>query len=116
MPAYNKKFWVLFIFSVLIVSLSFLNLYAYFDKLEPSKNFNGVLGAKTEVNDPNAKLRFWQDFLADNPNYFPGWIELLKIGIDQNNKDLIQISTYHATRLEPNSYILKKYLEILSSK
>jgi hypothetical protein len=35
-----------------------------------------VLGIETQE---SSELIFWQDFLDDNPNYIPGWVEIGKI-------------------------------------
>jgi hypothetical protein len=116
MPANNKISLAFLFFPLLIISLSFGNLMSYFDKIKPAKSVDNVLGIQTEANNSDLDITFWQDFLADNPEYFPGWIELLKIGIERGDKNLIQVSTYHATSLEPNSAILKYYLNALSTK
>ena len=59
--------------TTLVLLLSFFNFNKYFENQK-------VLGIKIEVDQKSEEqLRereFWEDFLADNPNYIPGWIEL----------------------------------------
>ncbi len=75
-------------FSVIIMLvITLLNLQKYLDEKE-------VLGASTEeislIKPSSNDVLFWRDFLAKNPNYIPGWIELGRIDkvmeIDPNYK------------------------------
>lgn len=63
---------------VFLLLLSSINLGGYF---APSE----VLGIETTEDDTD---KFWQEFLTDNPDYVPGWIELKRndkvIEIDPN--------------------------------
>jgi hypothetical protein len=76
----NKAVIEIFVFTsiVFVLLLTFVNIKNYFT---PKK----VLGAETQV-DP--RQVFWNNFLTQNPNYIPGWIELGRAdkvkGIDPN--------------------------------
>lgn len=64
----NKVSRELFIFvaTLLILLLSIINIENY---QRPKK----VLGIETQIVSNDT---FWQDFLKENPNYIPGWIEI----------------------------------------
>jgi len=51
---------------IFVLLLTFVNIKNY---LTPKK----VLGAETQV---DLRQDFWNNFLSQNPNYIPGWIEL----------------------------------------
>lgn len=57
----------LYILLILLLVVSAININNY---LSPRK----VLGA--EVQETSADEVYWNNFLAKNPNYIPGWIEL----------------------------------------
>lgn len=67
----NKTTKELFIYAALlfILLLASMNVSSY---LRPKQT--KVLGTETE----NKEVVFWQDFLAKNPDYIPGWIEIGK--------------------------------------
>lgn len=97
-PKLNKQalpFLLTSLFIVLVLTLSFLNLKSYF--YAPK-----VLGAQTEIKR-NPAQTFWETFLAENPNYFPGWIELAKID-DSNSNHLKSVEDLnHARSINPNA-------------
>lgn len=53
-----------------------------------------VLGVKTEESSTETLETFWQNFMSENPNYIPGWLEL-------NNKE-------KAVEIDPNFEYLNK--------
>ncbi len=54
-------------FIIFIILLTALNINSYF-----SPDTTKVLGAETEISSEE----FWTEFLTDNSNYIPGWIEI----------------------------------------
>lgn len=55
----------------------------------------------------NQEIHFWQGFLAENPTYSPGWIELAKLHLLNNHKAEARSALNHAKALDPNSDGLK---------
>ena len=78
MPAkiFNKKSlkrlkdFFIYLVVLIIIVLSAVNIKGY---LTPKTV--KVLGASTEKGDPS----FWQEFLAKNPTYIPGWLEIGRV-------------------------------------
>jgi hypothetical protein len=60
---------LIFVAALFVLLLASVNIKNY---LTPKK----VLGAKIQ---PETTEGFWQDFLAKNPNYIPGWVEIGRI-------------------------------------
>jgi hypothetical protein len=61
----NKELLILMVGLFILLTLSLLNIKNY-------TSVNKVLGIQTEEVTSD---RFWKNFLIDNPNYVPGWIE-----------------------------------------
>lgn len=59
----------IFTFVIFILLLTSINI-------ENFLTFKRVLGIQTTfVSQNNKKQIFWENFLSNNPNYIPGWIE-----------------------------------------
>ncbi len=94
----NKKTLTPFftaLFIVTVLTLSFFNLKSYF--YTPN-----VLGAENEIKINPTQI-FWETFLAENPNYFPGWIELSKIDKANGNPLKSVEDLNHARSINPNT-------------
>jgi hypothetical protein len=83
------------LFVVTVLTISFFNLKSYF--YTPK-----VLGTETEI-QINPAQTFWEQFLAKNPNYFPGWIELSKIDEKNGNHPKSDEDLNHARSINPNA-------------
>jgi hypothetical protein len=61
------------IIAIAVLLLTAANLNQYFTNQK-------VLGIKTQLEEETKEIEkdkeFWKIFLADNPSYIPGWIEL----------------------------------------
>ena len=57
----------------------------------------------TNIETGTEEKLFWEDFLAKNPQYFAGWIELAKIYYTEGNKDAGSSALIHAQKVNPNS-------------
>lgn len=73
----------------IVILLSSINLSEYF---APKK----VLGTTTNIdNQYSVNKIFWENFLKENPEYIPGWIELGNLekarSIDPNYIDSTQL-------------------------
>lgn len=60
---------LIFVSALLVLVLTAVNIKSY---QTPKK----VLGAEVQINSTD---KFWQDFLTQNPDYIPGWIETGRI-------------------------------------
>lgn len=108
----SKVAYVLAFCAVLIVTaLSVFNIALF-----SSSNQKGVLGLKT-VTDSNQVLLqeklFWEAFLINNPTYFSGWIELVKIEVQLENVESAKKALQKARGINPNSDEIKKLDKLL---
>jgi cytochrome c-type biogenesis protein CcmH/NrfG len=46
---------------------------------------------------------YWKEFLAENPTYLDGWIELVRINISLGDSDAARIARQKAKEINPNS-------------
>lgn len=83
-------------FAMLLLTLSLINLKLYFN----SQNANLVLAAKKEEFD---EKQYWSNFLEANPAYFPGYIELAKMQISDNELNKAVQTILTAKEINPNS-------------
>ena len=83
----------------ILILVSF-NLHTYLSSAD-------VLGINTENPTLRAQI-FWETFLAEHPDYFPGWMELAKIDKDNGNplKSFEDLS--RAKSINPNSPALPR--------
>lgn len=75
-----------------------------------------VLGASVDTSVQEAKsLRFWQDTVANHPDYRDGYIQLAALSYTQGN--MKQAITYlqEAQALDPNNEMLGRLLKFISS-
>lgn len=68
--------------------------------LSPTK----ILGAEdVEAKDPSEEVSYWEDFLARNPTYFDGWVELSYLMNTLGNTEAAQVALNKAKEINPNS-------------
>lgn len=67
---------------VMISTIGLANTVVLMIKNRHYEDEKNVLGTEDTKNN---QLVFWQDFLLKNPNYLPGWIELYKLQVKNNN-------------------------------
>lgn len=91
----NTTFLLSSLAIILVLILSYFNLKSYFN---PPK----VLGVQTEVKN-NPEQTFWENFLKNNPTYFPGWIELAKIDKANGNPLTSFENLNKAREINPNT-------------
>jgi hypothetical protein len=82
--------------TIFILTLSIINLKHYFTNLN-------VLGAKTETETNLSNESYWKEFLNQNSTYFDGWVELAKIEVGVENKELANMALLTAEKINPNS-------------
>ena len=68
----NRSELIVYLAVLIILTLSALNIHNFFIPVKVP-----VLGISTE----NTEAKFWRDFLKENKNYIPGWIEVGRIDI-----------------------------------
>ena len=70
-----------------------------------------VLGIQTELQSQQSKLlkekAYWVGFLAQNPNYFSGWVELTKVYIGLGDMESARAALTRAGEIKPNSELLR---------
>lgn len=84
----------------LLVSLTLIsfNINAYLNQKK-------VLAAETQQGEAaqlKSEASFWESFLAQNPTYLPGWLELSKIEYELGNKDYAVGALNTAKAINPN--------------
>ncbi len=115
MPAKKKKLSISndkIIFTailVLIISVSIYNLAILFSPREAK-----VVYAYQEEPRSNQLISFWNTFLEKNPEYLPGWLELAKLEIENDNFAKAFLATNQALEIDPNSELVKTMLEELN--
>ena len=79
-----------------------------------------VLGLKTQNQKYEQQLLkeqklYWENFLAKNPTYLDGWIELANIELALGNPEEAQLSLEQAKTISPNSSSVKALQEVLKN-
>jgi hypothetical protein len=100
----NNFYLLLASFSILAV----LALAAFYIKeynlTNPQNVKEEILGASASISDEE---KFWTDFLKKYPSYFPGWIELAIIELEQGNRSAFLKAINTAKEIDPNSKEVK---------
>jgi cytochrome c-type biogenesis protein CcmH/NrfG len=95
---------------ILLLLLATVNLRLF--------NNQAVLGISTETSSPDSdyqrEIAFWQNFLAANPSYVEGWIELGTLAYYSKNDLLAQESLDKAKSINPNDADIVSLEELLS--
>ena len=81
--------------TLILIALSIFNLAFYL-----FKENREVLGTTTETSN---EIGFWYDFLANNPTYKDGWLELARLEYDEGNLASAKESLEQAEKIDPNS-------------
>ena len=81
--------------TLILIALSIFNLAFYL-----FKENREVLGTKTET---SKEITFWYDFLANNPTYKEGWLELAKLEYERGNFASAKEALEQAEKIDPNS-------------
>ena len=90
-----NSFFLIILFIVFLLFLSFLNVNFYF-----KQNEDKVLSAQEEAFNEE---EYWINFLKDNSNYLPGYLELTKIQIKNGDINKARQTILKAKELNPNS-------------
>lgn len=94
-----------------LLLLSSINLQNY---LGPKK----VLGSSTELFDDSYELQeeinFWKTFVAENPNYIDGWIQLADLEHQLGHNSQAYYDMQIAKSIDPNSEKVQKLEDSLS--
>lgn len=56
-------------------------------------------------------ISYWNTFLDKNPEYLPGWVELAKIHLENNQLSSALVSASKALEIDPNSELVKNTIE-----
>ena len=92
--------YLVYIFAVLfLLTLTSVNINSLTKPKTPE-----ILGAS--INNQKS-IAFWEEFLAENPNYYDGWIELSKITYERGNYLESLQYTQKAREINPNSEVSK---------
>jgi hypothetical protein len=90
-----------------IIALLFLatfNLHSYLTRNVGTE----VLSYETSLDEERI---FWREFLSENPNYIPGWVEYAKINYQLNNFDEASLAVEEIEKIDPNYVVsLEEYL------
>lgn len=99
-----KAFFVVGTITIFVLSLYLIQIFLINNNYE-TKNIspNSVLGMETESADEMNISAFWKDYLSKYPNYFPGWLELARLGSETSNYNEFREALEKAEDLNPNS-------------
>jgi hypothetical protein len=109
-----SKIVLYYFFCSMAISLLFLtgeNLNSYLSQ-------DRVLGTEvTKQLHRNSELiqekEYWGKMVSQNPSYFPGFIELVNINLELNDKNSAVANLIKARQINPNSKEVKILEEIL---
>jgi len=87
---------------VICAILSIFNLYFL-----STKDTVSVLGANTSASEDVNSILFWEEYLKENPNYFPALAELAKLQLESGNLPGYEETVEKIQRLNPNSRFVK---------
>jgi len=83
--------------AIAILTLTLINLNFSF---LPAK----VLGISSQEETSNTnEASFWQNFMAENPTYLDGWLELSKIALNNQDPDTASSYLQKASEINPAS-------------
>ena len=68
-----------------------------------SRAQNPVESNTSKKESPQKEIAFWKEFLNENPEYFPGWVELAKIQLEQNNTAGYNYAIHKGKEINPNT-------------
>lgn len=92
----NESVYLILVLAVaLLLLLALFNLHAYFHP----KDKKDVLGA---FDESVYEKEFWYDFLKDEPEYLPGWVELVRLEKETGNINGFEKSLIKVFELDPN--------------
>ena len=95
---------------VLLLCLTGFNFSDYLAK-------GSVLGVNTASGEERYRSLieekvYWQEFLKITPDYIDGWIELVNLNLNLNDKSSAKEAFIKAREIDPNSLKLGPFLEI----
>lgn len=78
-----------------------------------------VLGSQIELEErqllsQKEQKKYWENFLKENPNYLPGWLELTNIYLEEGEVENARESLSKAKKINPNSPEVKDLQKRLS--
>lgn len=91
----ESLYLILLLAIALLLLLALFNLHAYFHPKEEKD----VLGA---FDSTIYEKGFWYDFLKDEPEYLPGWVELVRLERKTGNTTGFEKSLIKIFELDPN--------------
>lgn len=71
-PAYLNSNLLFLLSCVAVITILLLTSFNFSNYLAPKK----VLGTETNTEEILKEKGFWEEFLAKNPDYLPGWLEI----------------------------------------
>ena len=92
----NFRFVLLTILTMLSLFVVFVNLNLYKSK---GSDKEAVLGEATNF---DSQEHFWENFLAENPNYIAGWLELAQLEYKKGDVYYAQGALNTAKAINPN--------------
>lgn len=100
-------------FASMIVAISFFNLAIF---LSPQQK--RVVRVYERVEEPHNQtmIGYWNGFLEKNPDYLPGWLELAKLRVDNNEISDAFLAANEALKIDPNSDLVKDTLQQIDLK
>lgn len=113
MPAKKKKqsktanTLILSFITAIVLSLS---VYNFSVLLSPAKN--NVVYAYQDAPPLNQRMiKYWNDFLTDHPGYLPGWLELARLELEDQDVSNALIAINKAKMIDPNSEVINEILD-----
>lgn len=91
-----------------------INLDLYTKSLHPKVNISQQKVLAAEV-DTDKEIVFWQNFLNQNPEYYPGWVELAKLNVEAGNTTEAKEALNNASKIKPNADDLSEVKNLINN-
>lgn len=105
-PSINTEKLTFASIAIGIISISLFNLAIFFAPIERKETH-------TYNNTPRntVMINYWNQFLHENPEYLPGWLELAKLEMENERISNAFVAASEALRIDPNSELVQKTLQ-----
>lgn len=96
---------------ILILMISAFN----FENLLTNQKVLGAQSGSNEQEFLQEQKIFWGEFVAENPTYLDGWIELTEINLKLGDTEVAKFSLKMAEEINPNSIKIKELRTLIGN-
>ncbi len=96
------------VITLLVLAGFNIDSYIQKDKVLGATTISGEETYKSLIEEKN----YWQDFLNSNPEYLDGWVAMIEINLNLNDKLSAKEAYIKAREIDPNSLKIGPYIQI----